>query len=380
MATRSPTPAAELTARQVLAWRMRRQLVHPPGSLSVAETVSSMVGAQAQVQSWAELAVALRRRAGRVGEVRDALAQRTVLRTWAMRGTLHVLEPGQAAALLALLATSRRWELPSWQAAFGVGSEELEALTEAVRTALHGRVLEREELIAEIAERTGRRDLEEHLRSGWGGLLKPLAWRGHLCNGPSRGGRVTFTLPETWLPSWPGLPPEGQAARTVIPAYLRAYGPVTVDTFAAWLARGAVRRTRVQGWFDSVADLLVDVTVAGQPRLALAADLDALRETRPARAIRMLAGFDSYLLGPGTADTSVIPAQRRSAVSRTAGWISPVVLAGGRVAGIWRVETDQLAVTLFGEAPAVPTHALATEASRVGAALARGLALTVATD
>ena len=123
-----------------------------------------------------------------------------------MRGTLHVLEPRQAGALLALLATSRRWERKAWQDWTGVGPRELPRLIEAARDALDGRVLGREELIEEITHRLGNRDLEEHLRSGWGGVLKPLAWLGHICNGPSRGGRVTFTRPDTWVANWRQLP------------------------------------------------------------------------------------------------------------------------------------------------------------------------------
>jgi hypothetical protein len=67
--------------------------------------------------------------------------------------------------------------------------------------------------------------LEEQLRSGWGAVLKPLAWQGYLCYGPNRANLVTFTRPDTWLPSWTGLPEPDRAASVVIPrlpASLRA--------------------------------------------------------------------------------------------------------------------------------------------------------------
>ena len=63
-------------------------------------------------------------------------------------------------------------------------------------------------------------------------------------------------------------------------------------------------------------------------------------QTRPTAALRLLPGFDQWVLGPGTDATSVIAAARRSAVSRTAGWIAPVVLRGGRVAGTWTLDGD----------------------------------------
>jgi len=374
-----PRPAARLTSAQVLGFRMERQLLHPLGALGVLETVGALSGVQAQVQSFAELAVALRRQDGSCGDAATTIADGTVMRTWAMRGTLHLLDPPQAAALLALLASSRRWERPAWRAAYGIGPAELETLIQTVRGILRGRVVERSQLIEEIAQRTGSRNLEEHLRSGWGGVLKPLAWMGHLCNGPSRGGRVTFTLPDTWLKDWRGLLPIEQAARIAIPAYLRAHGPATTRTFHAWLSREAAPAAEVRRWFASTEDLLVTVTVDGQPCLALAGDLEQLTAAEPARGVRLTAGFDQYVLGPGTGDTRLIAAHRRAQVSRTAGWISPLVLDAGRVAGVWSLTSNRLAVAMFKESRRIGARVLEAEARRVGRALGRRLELIVST-
>lgn len=372
------TAAASLTTAQVLGWRMARQRLAPIGSLDVPETVRAVCGIQAQVPSFAELGVALRRRDAGCGEAAAAIAERSVLRTWAMRGTLHLLHPAQAPSLLALLAAGRSWERPGWQRAFGISPAELETLTAAVRDALDGRVLDREELIKEIAERSGGSALGEHVRSGWGAVLKPLAWMGHLCNGPSAGGRVTFTRPDTWLADWEGLPDVDAAARIAIPAYLRAHGPATIKTFHAWLAREKSKAAEVRRWFAVAADLLVTVTVDGEPCLALATDLEELRAARPARGVRLIGGFDHYLLGPGTADTRIVAAARRQQVSRAAGWISPVVLDAGRVAGVWNLDDDRLTVTLFAEGRKIAKSVMRTETDRVGAALGRELQLSVA--
>ncbi|MGB9185985.1 MAG: crosslink repair DNA glycosylase YcaQ family protein [Solirubrobacteraceae bacterium] len=379
MATPRSSVTAELTSAQVLGWRMERQLLDPIGNLDVRETVRALAGIQAQVQSSAELAIALRRPPGPAGDTAAAIADGTIMRTWAMRGTLHLLDPVQGGALLALLATTRRWESAAWQGTYGVGPAELEELIGIVREALDGRILTREQVIEAALEGTGSRDLEEHMRSGWGGILKPLAWLGHLCNGPAEGGRVTFTRPDTWLREWRGLPPVPDAARIAIPAYLRAHGPATVATFNAWLARGACRTAEVRSWFEHVSDLTTTVTVDGEPRLALAADVESLVAAPPARGVRLTAGFDQYVLGPGTSDTALVAAHRRAAVSRTAGWISPLLLDAGRVAGVWSREGDQLVVTRFAESRRIGASVLAAEARRVAAALGRTLTLVVVT-
>jgi hypothetical protein len=362
---------------QLLAWRMRRQLLDPRGSPSTAEVVQRLCGVQAQVPSAAELAVAVRQDDPRPGLAEEALASRELMRTWAMRGTLHLLVPHDAGAYLALLADLRSWERPSWQRNFGVNTDDMAALADAAASALHGRVLTRDQLVAELLARTGSRHLKEQLRSGWGAVLKPLAWMGHLCNGPGEGGRVTFTRPDTWVSGWRGLPPTHEAAKIAIRAYLRAYGPATSEAFDGWLTRGMTSKKKVREWFSTLDDELIEVDVEGNVAHLLAADADELAATAPGRGVRLLPAFDQYVLGPGTGDTRVIASARRSQVSRAAGWISPVVLAGGRVAGVWNIDDATLAIELFDEAGKPDRKALDAEAERIGRFVDRELQMSV---
>jgi hypothetical protein len=83
------------------------------------------------------------------------------------------------------------------------------------------------------------------------------------------------------------------------------------------------------------------------------------------------------VLGPGTGDTLVLAAKRRGAVSRAAGWIAPVVVAGGRVAGTWAADASALRVELFDGSGPVPDDGLRGEAARVAAHLGRDLHLVV---
>jgi hypothetical protein len=372
--------AANLTWDGVLAWRLRRQLIDPVGAAGIVGTVRRLCGVQAQVPSSAELALALRSEDPQPGGASRALAERTLMRTWAMRGTLHLLTPDDAGAYLALIAARRTWERPAWQRNFGASAAEVQTLAGVVDDVLDGTVMDRDELIAAIADRTGNRNLDEHLRSGWGALLKPLAWMGLICNGPNRGNRVTFTSPRSWLPQWRGLPDTHAAARIAITSYLRAYGPATAKTFDAWLTRGSSRSADVRDWFEAIADELVTVDVEGQACHALASDLDELREAKPTSAVRLLAGFDQYLLGPGTSDPRIISPERRRLVSKAAGWIAPVVLRGGRVVGVWERGERSLDVALFTEQDAsVDRATLETEAERVSRCLGDELPLSVGT-
>ena len=120
--------AARVTWAQALAWRMRRQLLDPVGDGTAADVVRRLCGVQAQVASTAELAVRVRRTTSRPGDVARALAQGRLIKTWAMRGTLHLLTPEDAGAFLSLIAAGRSWDRPSWQRWFGITPAQLDAL------------------------------------------------------------------------------------------------------------------------------------------------------------------------------------------------------------------------------------------------------------
>lgn len=365
--------AVKVSWRQALAWRMQRHFLDPIGRPSVTEVVRRLCGVQAQVASSADLAIRLRRESSRPGEVTRALADGRLIKTWAMRGTLHLLTPEDGGAFLSLIASGRSWERPSWQKWFGVDSKQIEALRETVREALDGKVLTREELVAAITGRRGMGHLGDALRSGWGTLFKPLTWQGDMCFGPSRGARVTFMRPEQASSRWTGLPDPEEAAPVAIAAYLGAYGPATFEAFGMWLAGGWFGKRQLRAWFDALGDQLAEVEVDGDRAFVMARDVDELASVKPTRTVRLLGGFDQYVLGPGTGDGHVTPPARRREVSRQSGWISPVVVAGGVVRGTWELDGGLARIGWFREVGRPPRKTLEAEVERLAAILGRDL-------
>jgi hypothetical protein len=255
----------------------------------------------------------------------------------------------------------------------GVQAQVASSAELAVREALDGRTLTREDLIAAVTKQRGLRHVGDALRSGWGTLLKPLAWQGDLCFGPSRGNRATFMLPEAASARWAGVPDPDEAAPLAISSYLGAYGPATFEAFSHWLAGGWFGRRQLRAWFEALGDRLAEVVVQGERLYVLAKDVDEIAGTKPTAAVRLLPGFDQYLMGPGTADGHVVPSARRGAVSKQAGWISPVVVAGGVVTGTWELDGDIVRVQWFKEAGRPPKARVGAEVERLSSILDRDL-------
>lgn len=363
---------------QVLAWRMSRNLLSPIGTTDVVGVASRLCGVQAQVASSAELAVRIRREKSQAGEVADALAKGDLIKTWAMRGTLHLLPPGEAGNFLSLMAASRLWERPSWEKYFGVGPDQIERLRGVVRDALVDRALTREELVEAVIAEGSLARVADALRSGWGTLLKPLSWQGDICHAPAEGNRVAFMRPEAVSPGWREVPDPDDAAPAAIISYLGAYGPATADEFGNWLAGGWFGKRRLRAWFDSLGDLLAEVEVAGERAFVPAEHVDELVAARPNADVRLLPGFDQYVLGPGTKDPHIIPPGRRPMVSKQSGWIAPVVVCGGLVSGTWEIDDGALRVSWFDELGKPPMRALGDESDRLSGIVGTTLVLEVA--
>jgi Winged helix DNA-binding domain len=352
-----------------LAWRLRQQLLDPVGTTSVEGIVRRLGAVQAQLDSAADLAVRTRRKQSRPGEVADALADGRIIKTFAFRGATHLMTPEEGGSYLALRAASRMWELASWQSFYGLKPADWPALREAVRDALADRPLTRTELGAAITARPRFRHLGFAFAEHSGTLLKPLAWQGDLSFGPPRGGHATFQhLGQN--PRWSGLPDLDEAGTRAIEAYFRAYGPATPDHVHYWLGIGlGAGRKRIQAWIAGLGDRLATIDIEGETTYVLREDLDELAASVPTTAVRLLPGYDQWVLGPGTHDARVVAPARRAIVSRGAN----IVIVGGVVSGTWSLSRDQVEVSWFTERGRPPLHAVEAEVGRLALIVDRDL-------
>ncbi len=362
-----------LTWAKVLGWRVRRQLLDPVGDGSVADVVERLGAVPAWPDAAMELAVGARRTDGRSGDAGLALAANDVVRVFAFRGATHLMTPQDAGVYLAVRASSRMWELPSWVSFYGLAPEEWPRFREYVRNALADGPLTLSELTAAFGRSSRYRHLRAIIDAGNETLIKPLSWQGDLGLAPSRDGEMTFRRLDD-VPGWTGLPDLDDAGPTVIAAYLHTYGPAAPERIHDWVGKGlGARRPAVTRWLGSLDERLETVTIEGDAVLALRDDLDDLRTAPASTAVRFLPGRDPWVMAPGTSDTRVVPPARRELVSRTAN----MVVARGALAGTWTVRDTRLRVAWFEESGRVPRSALSEEAARLGRFLDRPLDLAV---
>jgi hypothetical protein len=372
-----------LTWGQVHAWRLSQHALTPRLQREdFLEAVTRTGGIQAQFFSAAELALCARTERLTREDIQAALWQEhSLTKTWAMRGTLHLLTASELPVYVAArsMHDSRNWA--GYFAYYGITPAQQEAFLSAVPHVLSDTPMTRQQLADAIARHTGVSALRELiLASGWGSPLKPSAFRGDLCFGPNQGQNVTFVNPRAWAGSWPSIEPE-RALQDIARRYLQAYGPATREDFARWWWGGG-GITTAKKIFQSLEDELEEVDVEGWRAIALRATLAPIQRLEAPSAIQLLPLFDAYTVGLGRDVEPLLTRASKRRVFRPQGWISAVVLVNGSIQGVWQhaIKRGQTVITvqMFSSPTRATQKGIAAEAERLAEFLKTPVALVYA--
>jgi hypothetical protein len=365
-----------LSQDQVRLLRLRSQRLAGDRPGDVHEVVRVMGGIQAQDTAASRLAVRPRSAGLDARAVRHACnRERSLVRTWAMRGTLHMVAAEDVGWLVALLgpafaAANRRRRLQ-----LGLDADQSARGLRAIGRVLADGPLPRGELVSRLA---GEGLVVDPRSQAPAHLVAYAAMQGLVCRGPDLDDdEPTYVLLDDWLGRRPpALEPEAALAE-LTRRYLGAHGPATPADLAAWagIAAGRARRG-----FQLVAGELVEVDAAGAPAWTLVGTTPP-RPGRGGPRVRLLYRFDDYLLGWRGRDLILSPRFARR-IQAGGGWIHPAVVVDGRVVGTWRLAGKagaRLTVTVEPFEPldgALP--GLDAEAADLGRFLAATAALSVA--
>jgi hypothetical protein len=367
---------------QVHAWRLAQHNLLERADRSKMLDVLGKIGyAHAQVMSSGELQLGARVDGISPGEVQQALwKDRSLVKTWTLRGTLHLVRVEDFPNVIATLDTyvAPWYRRAPWLKFHGITQAEQDAINDAIGDTLTDTPMTREQLADGIARRTGSNHLRELLLSGWGGLLKPAAMRGDLCFGPSQGQNVTFVRPARWIGEWKPADPE-RASQEMARRFWGAFGPATLNEFKRWYG---MQPRPAKEIFKTLEDELEQVDIGGSKAWALVSTLKEIEKCEAIDAVRLLPGFDPYTIGVHPHLESVLPEQYKALVYRQAGWVSSVVLLGGRMVGVWEYEKKrsqiEVKVTLFDPPTKKLKKGIEAEAERIGSFINGNVQLTSA--
>lgn len=292
-------------------------------------------------------------------ELEGELEAGRLVRTWPMRGTLHLV-PGQDAAWMvrhlgaaALLGAAQR------RAYLGIEDADAHRAVDVLGEALAGSGgLTRSEAVATLQEA----GIDASGQRGYH-LLWFVAQNGLTCIGPQRGKEQTFHLLSELAPAGPDLDRE-EALATLAGRFVRAHGPVSAHDLARWAGLSV---TEARAALAAVEGL-VDVEHDGRALLVTAEALAAATSATTDLPSRALPGFDEFVLGYRDRTAQLDREHEKIVVPGGNGVFSNTLVHEGRVVGTWkrRVLTRSVAIT------ATPFRALTGAATdQLNAALDR---------
>lgn len=303
-----------------------------PRASGAAEVVEWFGAMQAQDHASGLWSLGRRLAGSTRDDVLAAVERGEVLRTWPMRGTIHLVPPRDARWMLAttgekaLLGAARRRET------LGLTQADAERAVEVLGEATAGRRLTRSQC-REVLAAAGL------AKEGQGPyhLLWYASQRGVICIGPHEGNEQTFVRLDEWAPHQNEYGRE-EALALLAHRFVRSHGPVAVKDFAGWADIG-VREARaaVAAVGDAVSQVTVDVGGTVVPMVVASDALDAVRgpagDAGP--VWDALSGFDEYALGYKDRSLHGDAATLAAVVPGNNGMFKWTLVRDGAVVGTW---------------------------------------------
>ena len=297
--------------------RLKAQCLHPRASPGeVADVVRSVCGVNAQARPAMMLSLRARIRGAELQNLSDMInSSRTLVRTWAMRGTVHLLTREDADLILPLVSPGIVAKHRGRRRQLGLDEEKL-ATGLAKVTAILDREgpLTRDALVERL---NGHGFAIDRKSQAVYHLIVYASLKRLIVLGPdSTNGEQTYVLAgePTGKPK-----PKEEALAELAGRYFKGYAPATAVDFAAW--SGLPAADAGKGW-----ELL-------RERGLMPEDTEPeLTET----VVNLIPAFDTLLLG--YSDRSLIVPAKRYADVYHGGQVVPTVLADGEAKGVWRYE------------------------------------------
>jgi hypothetical protein len=357
----------ELTAADALALRMASLLLAdrpsstPERPADVAGVVSWFGAMQAQDLASGMWSLGVRLPGATMTDVQAALERREALRTWPMRGTVHLVPPRDARWMLDLMGSRALAGVAARRANLGLTEEVADRAVEVLGAALAGggrltRAQCLDVLTGAGISASGQRGYH---------LLWYTSQRGVTCIAPNIGTEQTFVLLDEWAPD-PHQPEPDEALAMIALRFFRSHGPATRQDFARWAGLPA---TDCKRGVAALGAELATVTVDGREMHLDPALLDAA--TGPPAAggqddILALPGFDEYLLGYKDRSLMIDAEHMAAIIPGGNGVFQSTIVRGGRVIASWKRTLTKTKATVTVQPL---TRLAAAERSRVQDAL-----------
>jgi hypothetical protein len=307
------------------ALRLHSQQIEQPRLQQLTEVAAYLGALQGQDYTGAKWSIGLRLPGSTEAQIEATIAARQIVRTWLMRGTLHLVAAEDLRWMLALLAprlidsSARRYRELELDAATLTRSSDLIAQSLAQQGPLT-----RRDLLPMLEEAgistAGQRGVYMLQRASLNGLIYQTVMPQH--NNP------LFNLLDDSLPDRQ-LSRE-ESLTELARRYFISRGPASFEDWQRW--SGLLMADARVGFEAVRADLERD-EIAGQVYWR---DLSSADAVSPTPTAYLLPGFDEYVLGYRDRSAVLDPAFADAIVPGGNGVFRPTIVLDGQIIGTWK--------------------------------------------
>lgn len=329
--------SSSATAAQIARLRLSGLGILPtstspaPGPVDVVRSLTALQGQDFPGALWS---IGLRSPGSSRADVVAAFNDGSLVRSWPMRGTLHVSAAEDLGWILALTAERMYKSLATRHRQLEITTPDVDQVRELALALLEttGGKVTREQLLGafELAGQGTKAQRGYH-------FLFLLCLEGTLVQGPiietGSGNGQYFVSTRQWI-SKPRILGRDQALAELALRYFRSHGPATIKDFQWW---SKLTLKDIRAGLDQVKDQL-DTLQCNGSTYWLAPETAELLAGRVggARTALLLPGFDEYLLGYTDRSAALAPHHAPLTVPGNNGMFKATIVVGGQVVGTWR--------------------------------------------
>jgi len=300
------------------------QQITSPRFKKVEDVVGSLGAMQAQDFAGAKWSIGLRLPGTTEADIERAIEERAIIRTWALRGTLHFVAARDIHWILTLIAPRLHANQVAPFRKVSLTDSALHKSQDIMRRVLQGgNTITRKALLQEIQD--GGVSVED-IRANF--ILLRAAVDGVICSGPRQGKEYTFVLLDEWVKP-PAPITREEALANLAKCYFKGHGPATLQDYIWW---SGLSRAEAQQGMGLASKSLSSVEVDDQKYFMGRNKTELHKDTQ----VHMLPGFDELLLGYTDRSASLAPVFAKRVAANKNGLFAATLVSDGEVIGLWK--------------------------------------------
>jgi hypothetical protein len=309
----------EIANQRLFIQQLTQKRFEQPG-----EVASWLVALQGQDYAGAKWSLGLRLPGSTEANIERAIAERDIVRTWALRGTLHFLAAADVRWMLALLSGRLIAGSARRNRQLELDEPTLARSSDLLAQAVGGGAQRSRAELFSILEQNG---ISTTGQRGYH-MLHRASLEGLLCQGLTQEKKpIFFALEE--LPGSAKTLERDEALAELAGRYFTSRGPATLPDFVWW---SGLSTLEARAGLEAVRSKLGNETIDDQTYWFSPSEPKP-KESLP--GIHLLPGFDEYLLAYKDRRASLdVPNYKR--LTPTNGMLPATIVSAGRVIGTWK--------------------------------------------